>query len=85
MTLLKGARNAFVYLLHETGLTKGNLATHLAKLEAADYLSVEAYRGRVPLAHYRGQRGRAGRIRRLPSASGSSALASFLTVASAGR
>lgn len=55
MTLLKGARSAdFVYLLHETGLTKGNLATHLAKLEAAGYLEVEkTYRGRVPLTLYR--------------------------------
>lgn len=55
MTLLSGARSAdFVYLLHETGLTKGNLATHLNKLEAAGYVSVEkTYRGRVPLTRYR--------------------------------
>ena len=44
----------FVYLLHETGLSKGNLAAHLAKLAAAQYVSVEkTYRGRVPLTRYR--------------------------------
>lgn len=55
MTLLRGAQSAdFIYLLRETGLTKGNLATHFAKLEAAGYLEVEkTYRGRVPLTRYR--------------------------------
>ncbi len=55
MAILKGARSAdFVYLLRETGLTKGNLATHLSKLEAAGYLEFEkTYRGRVPLTRYR--------------------------------
>lgn len=31
----------FVFLLRQTGLTRGNLSTHLAKLEAAGYVSVE--------------------------------------------
>ena len=55
LTILKSAKHAdFVYLLHETGQTKGNLAAHLAKLEAAQYISVEkTYRGRVPLTRYR--------------------------------
>jgi DNA-binding MarR family transcriptional regulator len=55
MTLLNAAATAdFIYLLRETGLTKGNLAAHLAKLEAAGYVSIEkTYRGRVPLTRYR--------------------------------
>lgn len=40
----------FLYLLHATGLTKGNLSAHLAKLEAAGYVAVEkTYQGRRPL------------------------------------
>jgi DNA-binding transcriptional ArsR family regulator len=40
----------FLYLQRETGLTKGNLSFHLAKLEEAGYVSVEkTYRGRIPL------------------------------------
>ncbi len=40
----------FLYLQRETGLTKGNLSFHLAKLEEAGYVSIEkTYRGRVPL------------------------------------
>ncbi|HEX7975773.1 MAG TPA: transcriptional regulator, partial [Anaerolineales bacterium] len=36
-------------LLHETGLTKGNLSAHLAKLEEAGYVHIEkTYRGKVP-------------------------------------
>ncbi|TLN19032.1 ArsR family transcriptional regulator [bacterium] len=39
----------FLYLLHETGLTKGNLSAHLSKLENADYVRIEkTYRGKVP-------------------------------------
>jgi DNA-binding MarR family transcriptional regulator len=37
-------------LLNQTGLTKGNLSAHLAKLENAGYVSIEkTYRGKVPL------------------------------------
>jgi DNA-binding MarR family transcriptional regulator len=40
----------FLYLQRETGLTKGNLSSHLAKLEEAGYAAIEkTYRGRVPL------------------------------------
>ena len=40
MTILNGADADFVYLLRETKLSKGNLATHLAKLEASGYIGV---------------------------------------------
>lgn len=37
----------FLYLLRETGLTKGNLFTHLAKLESSGYINVEkGFRGK---------------------------------------
>jgi DNA-binding MarR family transcriptional regulator len=40
----------FLYLQRETGLTKGNLSSHLGKLEEAGYLNVEkTYRGKIPL------------------------------------
>jgi DNA-binding transcriptional ArsR family regulator len=40
----------FLYLQRETGLTKGNLSSHLAKLEDAGYVAIEkTYRGRIPL------------------------------------
>jgi DNA-binding MarR family transcriptional regulator len=43
----------FLYLLRETGLTKGNLSTHLTKLENAEYIEVEkTYRGKIPLTIY---------------------------------
>lgn len=39
----------FLYLLHETQLTKGNLSAHLSKLEDAGYLRIEkTYRGKIP-------------------------------------
>ncbi len=40
----------FLYLLRETRLTKGNLSSHLAKLEQSGYVAIEkTYRGKVPL------------------------------------
>jgi DNA-binding MarR family transcriptional regulator len=40
----------FLFLLKNTGLTKGNLSAHLAKLESAGYIHIEkTYRGKVPL------------------------------------
>jgi DNA-binding transcriptional ArsR family regulator len=40
----------FLYLLQSTQLTKGNLSTHLAKLEEAGYVEIEkAFRGKIPL------------------------------------
>jgi DNA-binding HxlR family transcriptional regulator len=36
----------FLYLLHETELNKGNLSSHLARLEEAGYVQIEkTYRG----------------------------------------
>ncbi len=51
VTILSTAENAdFLFLLKETGLTRGNLSTHLSKLEAAGYVEIEkTYRGKVPL------------------------------------
>ena len=42
MTLLSSVTDAdFVFLQRATGLTKGNLSSHLAKLEAADLVEIE--------------------------------------------
>jgi len=39
----------FLFLLRETGLTKGNLSTHLARLEGAGYIKIEkTFRGKIP-------------------------------------
>ena len=44
----------FLFLLRESGLTKGNLSSHLAKLEEAGYVVVtKGYEGRVPHTDYR--------------------------------
>ena len=40
----------FLYLQNETSLTKGNLSSHLTRLEEAGYISIEkTYRGKIPL------------------------------------
>ncbi len=31
----------FVFLMHQTGLTKGNLSSHLSKLEKAGYVEIK--------------------------------------------
>ena len=51
VALLAGVKEAdFLYLLNESGLTKGNLSSHIAKLEEAAYVEVEkTYRGKVPM------------------------------------
>jgi DNA-binding MarR family transcriptional regulator len=51
MTVLYAMDSAdFLYLLGETALTKGNLSSHLSKLEAAGYVRIEkTFRGKVPL------------------------------------
>ena len=51
VALLAGVREAdFLWVLQESGLTKGNLSTHLAKLESSGYIEVEkTYKGKVPL------------------------------------
>lgn len=39
----------FAYLLHQTELTKGNLSTHLMRLEEAGYITIEKkFRGKLP-------------------------------------
>ncbi len=55
MALLYGAEEAdFLFLLRESGLTKGNLASHLSKLEGAGYLAVEkGFLGKVPHTVFR--------------------------------
>ena len=52
---LYGAESAdFLYLLRQTGLTKGNLSAHLRKLEDAGYVSVEkTFVDRLPLTVFR--------------------------------
>ena len=51
MALLSGAKEAdFLFLTRETGLTKGNLSSHLLKLEEARYVEIEkTFRGKIPL------------------------------------
>jgi len=51
MTILNAVESAdFLYLQRETGLTKGNLSSHLAKLEAEGYIEIEkTYKGKIPL------------------------------------
>lgn len=39
----------FLYLLTQSALSKGNLSSHLAKLEEAGYVNIEKrFKGRVP-------------------------------------
>ncbi len=51
VALLAGVKECdFLFLLNETKLNKGNLSSHLAKLEAAGYVEIEkTYRGKVPM------------------------------------
>jgi DNA-binding transcriptional ArsR family regulator len=53
----------FLYLLGQTDLTKGNLSSHLAKLEEAGYVEIEkTYCGKIPITVCRlTKKGRAGR------------------------
>ena len=47
--LYAGGQVSFLYLLRETGLTKGNLSTHLNRLELGGYICIEkSFRGKVP-------------------------------------
>jgi DNA-binding MarR family transcriptional regulator len=40
----------FLYLMKQTGLTRGNLSSHLSRLEEAGYIEIEkTYRGKIPL------------------------------------
>jgi len=49
--ILSGVRECdFLYLQRETEMNKGNLTSHLARLEEAGYVEIEkTYRGKVPM------------------------------------
>jgi DNA-binding MarR family transcriptional regulator len=51
VALLYAVKEAdFLYLQRESGLTKGNLSSHLAKLEENGYVKMEkTYKGKLPL------------------------------------
>lgn len=55
LTVLAAADEVEFTFLEETiGLTRGNLSSHVSKLEAAGYLSVnKAFRHRIPVTSYR--------------------------------
>ncbi|HVN15009.1 MAG TPA: transcriptional regulator [Anaerolineales bacterium] len=55
VALLSSVESAdFLFLLKESGLTKGNLSVHLSKLEEAGYLEIEkTFRGKIPHTEYR--------------------------------
>lgn len=55
MTVLSAAEKIeFKFLEEITGLTKGNLSSHMAKLERAAYVEVDkAFRDRKPVTSYR--------------------------------
>lgn len=51
VALLAGVEQAdFLWILSESRLTKGNLSSHLSRLEDAGYVEVgKTYRGKTPL------------------------------------
>ena len=50
-TILYAVETAdFLFLLRQSGLSKGNLSSHLSRLEAAGYVAIEkTFRGKIPL------------------------------------
>ncbi len=50
MAVLYAAESAgFLYLLRATELTRGNLSSHLTRLEKAEYLTIKkVFEGKVP-------------------------------------
>jgi len=50
IALLSAVEEAdFLYLQYETGLNKGTLSSHLARLEDAGYVEItKTYRGKIP-------------------------------------
>ncbi|MEM8531827.1 MAG: transcriptional regulator [Chloroflexota bacterium] len=54
MVILSSVESAdFLYLLRATGQTKGNLSSHMSKLETAEYVEVEkTFRGKIPMTLY---------------------------------
>ena len=55
VALLSSVASAdFLFLLKESGLTKGNLSVHLLRLEEAGYIKTEkTFRGKIPHTEYR--------------------------------
>jgi DNA-binding PadR family transcriptional regulator len=55
VALLSSVESAdFLFLLKESGLTKGNLSVHLSRLEEAGYIQAEkTFRGKIPHTEYR--------------------------------
>jgi DNA-binding MarR family transcriptional regulator len=53
LTALSACRRAdFLYLRRLTGLTKGNLSSHLSRLEDADLVEVtKTFEGKKPITH----------------------------------
>jgi DNA-binding transcriptional ArsR family regulator len=51
VALLAGIKEAdFLWVQRESALTKGNLSSHLTKLEESGYVNIEkTYRGKIPL------------------------------------
>ena len=51
VALLSAVREAdFLWLQRESSLTKGNLSSHLARLEEAGYVEVQkTFKGKIPL------------------------------------
>ena len=54
VALLASVESAdFLFLLKESGLTKGNLSVHLSRLEEAGYVQTEkTFRGKIPHTEY---------------------------------
>lgn len=54
VALLSSAESAdFLFLLKESGLTKGNLSVHLSRLEEAGYVQMEkTFRGKIQHTEY---------------------------------
>jgi DNA-binding transcriptional ArsR family regulator len=50
MAILSAVEEAdFLYLLQATGLTRGNLSSHLTRLETAGYVAIEkSFAGKMP-------------------------------------
>jgi DNA-binding transcriptional ArsR family regulator len=55
MSILSGVASAdFALLLTTTGLTRGNLSSHMARLERAGYVEItKSFLGKVPHTDYR--------------------------------
>jgi DNA-binding transcriptional ArsR family regulator len=51
VSILAAVKSAdFLFLQRESGLTKGNLSSHLARLEEAGYVRIEkTFKGKLPL------------------------------------